>query len=116
MRIKNYKKFIRAQLLILIFAFIFLLFFNHSSYSYNNKSFVNVICTSPEAIIYALDKNILYNFTKKMPEVKNNIEIITNLKINALMDRLTEFFLVSENTNVEEYKKIMKIKKERNPT
>ena len=83
---------------------------------YNNKSFVNVICTSPEAIIYALDKNILYNFTKKMPEVKNNIEIITNLKINALMDRLIEFFLVSENTNYEEYKKIMKIKKERNPT
>ena len=83
---------------------------------YNNKSFVNVICTSPEAIIYALDKNILYNFTKKMPEVKNNIEIITNLKINALMDRLIEFFLVSENTNYEEYKKIMKIKKEKNPT
>lgn len=83
---------------------------------YNDKSFVNVICTSPEAIIYALDRNILYNFTKKMAEVKNNIEIITNLKINALMDRLTEFFLVSENTNVEEYKKIMKIKKEKNPT
>ena len=83
---------------------------------YNDKSYVNVICTSPEAKIYALDRNILYNFTRKMIEVKNNIEKITDLKIKALMDRLIEFFLVSENTDVEEYKKIMKIKQEKNPS
>ena len=86
MKIKNYRKFIRSQLLMLTLIIIISMFFSNSSYSYSNKKLTTIYVSQGDTLwsIASNLQNSSYYNGKDIRYIINDIKDINGIKNSNL--------------------------------
>ena len=71
----------------------------------NDISFVNVQCISNNAIVFSIEKNLLFNLNKRINHLKNNLKLMNEKRVEIMIKKLLDIMKIILNKPTNKYKK-----------